>query len=144
VLEYAARSLKQHGFNNIVFIGDSGSNQDGQNAVAAALNAEWAGTGTRAHAIPGYYRSDPEGDAAIMDGARNQARADRQSRRPARHLADDGGGPPMVRNDTIVAQDSTNGIQGDPRGSTPEIGHALLDKNIGRTVEIITQSSPRG
>lgn len=59
VLEYAARSLKQHGFKNIVFIGESGPNQNGQNGVAAALNAEWAGTGTRAHAIPGYYRSDP-------------------------------------------------------------------------------------
>src|SRR5215510_7349923 len=35
VLEYAARSLKQHGFRDIVFIGDSGPNQDGQNAVAA-------------------------------------------------------------------------------------------------------------
>src|SRR5688500_8764917 len=36
VLEYAARSLKQHGFRDIVFIGDSGPNQPGQNAVAAA------------------------------------------------------------------------------------------------------------
>src|SRR5882672_9925109 len=34
VLEYDARSLKQHGFKNIVLIGDSGPNQDGQNAVA--------------------------------------------------------------------------------------------------------------
>ena len=33
VLEYAARSLKQHGFRDIVFIGDSGPNQDGQNAA---------------------------------------------------------------------------------------------------------------
>ena len=66
VLEYAARSLKQHGFRDIVFIGDSGPNQDGQIAVAAKLNAEWAGSNTRVHAIPGYYRSDPEGDAAIM------------------------------------------------------------------------------
>src|SRR5712675_3179428 len=60
VLEYAARSFKQHGFRNIVFIGDSGPNQDGQNAVAAKLTAEWAGaaSNTRVHAIPGYYRSD--------------------------------------------------------------------------------------
>ncbi len=48
--------------------------------------------------------------------------------------------PSMVRNDNIVVQDSTNGIQGDPRGSTPEIGRALLDKNVGRTVEMIEQS----
>src|SRR4051812_47117666 len=66
LLEYTARSLKQHGFRDIVFIGDSGPNQPGQEAVAAKLNAEWAGSKTRVHAITGYYRSDPEGDAAIM------------------------------------------------------------------------------
>src|SRR4029077_19325121 len=65
VLEYAARSLKQHGFRDIVFIGDSGPNQPGQEAVAAILNAEWAGSNVRVHAITGYYRGDPEGDAAI-------------------------------------------------------------------------------
>ena len=58
--------MKQHGFRDIIFIGDSGPNQAGQIAVAATLNAEWAGGNTRVHAIPGYYRSDPEGDAAIM------------------------------------------------------------------------------
>jgi len=140
VLEYAARSLKQHGFKNIVFIGDSGPNQDGQNAVAAKLNAEWAGTGTRAHAIPGYYRSDPEGDAAIMMARgikREQIGNHADPRDTSQMMAVD---PSMVRNDNIVAQDSTNGIQGDPRGSTSEIGRALLDKNIGRTVEMIKQS----
>ena len=140
VLEYAARSLKQHGFKNIVFIGESGPNQDGQNGVAAALNAEWAGTGTRAHAIPGYYRSDPEGDAAIMM-ARGIKRAQTGKHADPRDTSQMMGvDPSMVRNDSIVVQDSTNGIQGDPRGSTPEIGRALLDKNVGRTVEMIEQS----
>jgi creatinine amidohydrolase/Fe(II)-dependent formamide hydrolase-like protein len=48
--------------------------------------------------------------------------------------------PTMVRNAKIVAADGRNGIQGDPRGSTPEIGRALLDKNLTRTVEMIRQS----
>ena len=66
VLEYIARSVKQHGFRDVVFIGDSGPNQAGQMAVAATLNAEWAGSNVRVHAITGYYRADPEGDAAAM------------------------------------------------------------------------------
>ena len=67
VLEYIARSLKQHGFpRRRLHRRHSGPNQAGQIAVAATLNAEWAGGNTRVHAIPGYYRSDPEGDAAIM------------------------------------------------------------------------------
>src|SRR6188474_1244688 len=44
VLEYAARSFKQHGFLDVVLIGDSGGNQAGQQAAAAALNKEWAAT----------------------------------------------------------------------------------------------------
>ena len=140
VLEYAARSLKQHGFRDIVFIGDSGPNQDGQNAVAAKLNAEWAGSKTRVHAIPGYYRGDPEGDAAIMMSRgikREQIGNHADPRDTSQMMAVD---PTMVRNSKIVAMDGKNGIQGDPRGSTPEIGHALIDKNLARTVELIRQS----
>ena len=140
VLEYAARSLKQHGFRNIVFIGDSGPNQDGQNAVAAKLTAEWRGAGTRVHAIPGYYRSDPEGDAAIMMARgikREQIGNHADPRDTSQMMAVD---PTMVRNSKIVAADGKNGIQGDPRGSTAEIGRALIDKNMARTVDLIHQS----
>jgi creatinine amidohydrolase/Fe(II)-dependent formamide hydrolase-like protein len=140
VLEYAARSLKQHGFRDIVFIGDSGPNQDGQNAVAAKLNAEWTGAKTRVHAIPGYYRGDPDGDAAIMMSRgikREQIGNHADPRDTSQMMAVD---PTMVRNSKIVAMDGKNGIQGDPRGSTPEIGHALIDKNLARTVELIRQS----
>jgi len=142
VLEYAARSLKQHGFRDIVFIGDSGPNQDGQNAVAAKLNAEWAGapSNTRVHAIPGYYRSDPEGDAAIMISRgikKEQIGNHADPRDTSQMMAVD---PTMVRNSKIVAMDGKNGIQGDPRGSTAEIGRALIDKNLARTVDLIRQS----
>ena len=43
-------------------------------------------------------------------------------------------------NAKIVAADGKNGIQGDPRGSTAEIGRALIDKNMARTVDLIRQS----
>lgn len=55
VLEYAARSFKVNGFRDVVFIGDSGGNQNGMKAVAEMLNKEWAGTGVRIHFIPEYY-----------------------------------------------------------------------------------------
>ena len=140
VLEYAARSLKQHGFRDIVFIGDSGPNQEGQTAVAAKLNREWASLNTRVHAIPGYYRSDPEGDAAIMMARgikKEQIGNHADPRDTSQMMAVD---PTMVRNSKIVAADGKNGIQGDPRGSSAEIGHALIDKNMARTVDLIRQS----
>ena len=52
------RSLAVHGFENVVLIGDSGGNQDGMEAVADALNAEWRGEPARVHYIPEYYRED--------------------------------------------------------------------------------------
>jgi creatinine amidohydrolase/Fe(II)-dependent formamide hydrolase-like protein len=53
-----ASSLKQHGFKNIIFIGDSGGNQKGQAAVAEKLTAQWAGSALAA-TIPGYYTAPP-------------------------------------------------------------------------------------
>lgn len=55
VLEYAARSFKRHGFTDIVLVGDSGGNQEGQRLVAAALNKEWSATQVRVHHITAYY-----------------------------------------------------------------------------------------
>jgi creatinine amidohydrolase/Fe(II)-dependent formamide hydrolase-like protein len=55
VLESAARSVRQHGFVDVVFIGDSGGNQEGQKIVAGALNKEWASSRTRVHHITAYY-----------------------------------------------------------------------------------------
>ena len=37
VLEFAARSFRQHGFKHIAFLGDSGGNQTGQKMVADEL-----------------------------------------------------------------------------------------------------------
>src|SRR5262245_4461711 len=49
-----AHSYKMHGLENIVFIGDSGGNQDGMKAVAEKLNAQWSARPTVVH-IPEYY-----------------------------------------------------------------------------------------
>jgi creatinine amidohydrolase/Fe(II)-dependent formamide hydrolase-like protein len=140
VLEYAARSLKQHGFRDIVFIGDSGPNQPGQAAVAEKLNAEWAGSNVRVHAVAGYYRSDPEGDAQEMikrgirrDEIDNHA----DVRDTSQMMAVD---PTMVRTAKLQAGDGKNGIQGDPRRSTAEIGRALIERTVTRTVGLIRQS----
>lgn len=50
-----ARSMKAHGFEHVILLGDSGGNQDGMAAVAAALGEEWKGSGTDVFHIPEYY-----------------------------------------------------------------------------------------
>ena len=64
VLEFAARSFKQHGFVDIVLVGDSGGNQDGQRLVAAALNKEWMATAVRVHHTTAFYPG--RGDEWVM------------------------------------------------------------------------------
>jgi creatinine amidohydrolase/Fe(II)-dependent formamide hydrolase-like protein len=48
-------SLKTHGFKKIVLIGDSGGNQAGMKAVAAALSEKWKDSPCRIVFIPEYY-----------------------------------------------------------------------------------------
>jgi creatinine amidohydrolase len=56
LLTEIAASLRVHGFEHIVLVGDSGGNQDGMKAVAADLSAKWAGGKTTVHFIPEYYQ----------------------------------------------------------------------------------------
>jgi creatinine amidohydrolase len=52
-----AASLKAHGFEHVILIGDSGGNQDGMKTVAANLTSKWgAGSKTTIHFIPEYYQ----------------------------------------------------------------------------------------
>jgi creatinine amidohydrolase/Fe(II)-dependent formamide hydrolase-like protein len=54
MLTDVVHSLKMHGFQNIIMIGDSGGNQAGMKAVAERLNTQWNGNPVVAH-IPEYY-----------------------------------------------------------------------------------------
>jgi creatinine amidohydrolase len=52
-----AGSLRQHGFRHIVFIGDSGGNGEGMQAVADKLRGAWKGAPT-VHHVREYYEQD--------------------------------------------------------------------------------------
>ena len=55
LLDDIASSLKQAGFKDIIFIGDSGGNQKGMEIVAKELSQRWSGSGVLAYYIPEYY-----------------------------------------------------------------------------------------
>ena len=58
VLKDIATSLKNQGFKNIFFIGDSGGNVRSDTEAAAELMKEWAGSGARAFYIAEAYDYD--------------------------------------------------------------------------------------
>lgn len=68
ICEYAARSMKVHGFKTIVFIGDSGGNQRGMEEVANALNEEWRGSATHVYFLPDYYSNNGFRDWLVSQG----------------------------------------------------------------------------
>jgi creatinine amidohydrolase/Fe(II)-dependent formamide hydrolase-like protein len=66
LVEDIARSMKAHGFENIVLISDNGgSNQGGMKTVAEKLNKAWGKT--IAYYIPEYYQSWEAADARLLE-----------------------------------------------------------------------------
>lgn len=54
-LEDTARSLKEHGFKNICFLGEHGASQPVQKAIADKLTAEWKNEDVRVIQVGDYY-----------------------------------------------------------------------------------------
>jgi creatinine amidohydrolase len=134
VIEYAARSFKQHGFRDIVFLGDHGSYQSEEAAVAQRLGREWAATPVRAHAILEYYQASEHGFARLLESRGY----------PASEVGTHAGladtslmlalDPSLVRADRLKPGE---GDDGDPSRASAELGKLGVDLIVGKTVEAI-------
>ncbi|MGH7332662.1 MAG: creatininase family protein [Candidatus Rokuibacteriota bacterium] len=143
VLESAARSMRRHCFRDIVLLGDSGPNQPGQRAVAVRLNRQWAGTQARVHAIDDYYRASTEGFRAILR-ARGYGDAEIGVHAgladTSLMLAID---PRLVRVDRLPREPGAptpDGVEGDPRRSSAELGRLGVEVIVSRTVQAIQRA----
>lgn len=139
MLEDVGRSLNQHGFEHIVYIGDSGGNQTGMEAAAARLNAEWGKT--KAHFIPEFY--DNEGVQAHMEttfGIMEESEGWHDTYwLTAMQASVD---PETVRYEQRVkaGRASINGVSLVPLGRTIAVGEELLRWRIEQTVKAIRAS----
>ncbi|MBI3981985.1 MAG: creatininase family protein [Gemmatimonadetes bacterium] len=132
VLEWAARSLKAHGFTDILLIGDSGGNQNGQKAVAELLNAEWAGAGTgvRVHHIPDYYCANGNVEWLQSQGERQEDIGSHAGINDTSQLwALDA---TLVRPEKFAPNGGYqgSGVNGNPRRASAEYGRKLLELKI--------------
>ena len=139
-LESIARSLKRHGFRDVVFIGDHGGYQKSEQIVAARLNREWASTPTRAHAIVEYYDVTQKRYADLL---RERGISDREIGSHA-GLADTSLtlaiDPTLVRRDELrlaAAGAPNDGVRGDPARSSAELGAIGVDVIVAATVQAI-------
>ena len=145
-LESAARSVRLHGFRDVVFLGDHGSTQAGEKAVAARLNREWAATPARAHAIEAYYQAATAGFRELLRerGFRPEELGEHAALPDtALTLAVD---PRLVRTDPprdAQVPGAGTGVDGDPRRATVELGRLGVDLIVTRTVTAIRDSTNR-
>jgi creatinine amidohydrolase len=146
VLESAARSFKHHGFRDVVFLGDHGGYQKDMKVVADRLNKEWAATPVRAHAIEEYYRItiDAYGRALKARGIHDDEIGTHAG------LADTSLMlalvPGMVRTERLqpgVKLGSADGVYGDPRKSSAELGQLGVDAIVAGTVDAIRKAVAR-
>ncbi|MBM3727802.1 MAG: creatininase family protein [Acidobacteria bacterium] len=137
VLEYAARSLRRHGFRNIVFIGDSGPNQPGMKAVAEMLNAEWKDA--RVHFIAEYYRGNGFEDWLLTQGETKEAVGTHAGiHDTSLLLAVD---PKLVRMNKRALNGGFegSGVAGDPRRATAAYGQRGVRFVVETTVRRIRE-----
>ena len=145
VLEYAARSFRQHGFLDVALLGDSGGNQASQAAVADRLNAEWAGTPVRVHHLTDYYPGP--GDAwLVRQGEREEDVGSHAAMHDtASFLFLD---PSKLRLDRLErgTGGTGNGVTGHPGRSTAAYGEQILEMQIAaavRQIRALRESSRR-
>ena len=137
LLDAAARSLKVHGFTNILFIGDSGGNQAGMTAVANALSEEWKDDNVRVLALTDYYSTGRDHYRAWMlaqfgyDDAIIGSHAGISDTSQLLYVR-----PPGVRADRVKPWGGTadSGVSGDPMKATAEIGRMGIEFKVNAAI----------
>jgi creatinine amidohydrolase len=137
VLDAIARSLKAHGATDILFIGDSGGNQNGMTAVATKLNEEWKGSGTRVYALTSYYEEGRVHYRAWMEAAFGYgddiigSHAGISDTSQMLHVR-----PTGIRKNHLMAWGGPkdSGVSGDPMKATAEIGRMGIEFKVNAAI----------
>jgi len=148
ILESAARSFKQHGFRDIVFLGDHGGYQKSELKVAERLRREWASDpSARVHALTQYYEAS---QGPYIAALKKRGMSDAEIGTHA-GLADTSLAlavdPALVRAAELPrarAKDApSDGVAGDPRRATRELGQIGIGLIVQNSVSAI-QAMTRG
>ncbi len=146
IVDGAARSLKQHGFTDIVLIGDHGGYQPQLKTIAARLNREWAATPARVHFIDVYYSV---AQAPYADVLRARGLSDFQIGThagvadTALLMAIEPGLVRPERFDDAVKAGPAAGTVGDPRKATAALGELGVELIVARTADAIQAARSR-
>jgi creatinine amidohydrolase/Fe(II)-dependent formamide hydrolase-like protein len=144
-LEAAARSLRRHGMRHVVLLGDHGGYRDSLDRVATKLNREWRGA-AQVHTLPEYYRAAQDDFAAMLKArgfGSDEIGPHAGLADTALMLALD---PAQVRMDVAAARPrgkAADGVAGDPRRATAELGRLGVDHIVEATVAAIRSQTQK-
>lgn len=139
ILEDTARSLKEHGFINIILLGDHGGTQPAMQRIAQRLSTEWQSMPNQVIHIPDYYQNNGQEEwAARQNIGLNNIKAHGGFADTAQVMTID---PRQVRRNLIRSYNhqtaSTLGVAGDPSKATDQYGAQLLRLKVGAATEQI-------
>lgn len=151
ILESTAKSFKQHGFRDVVFLGDHGGYQKSEQRAADKINKEWAADGRfRATALTAYYEA---AQAPFNQALRSKGFSDAEIGTHA-GLADTSlmlaTDKSLVRTDLLeqgAKATPAEGVYGDPRKSTAELGqlgvHQIVERSVQAIQEVVKQHAAK-
>jgi creatinine amidohydrolase/Fe(II)-dependent formamide hydrolase-like protein len=140
MLEATGRSLVRAGFHDVVFLGDHGGYAASLEHVADKLNRDW-GKASRARALGEYYRTS---QGPYVEALKHKGFAADEIGLHA-GLADTSLmlalAPSMVRMDVAAERPrgAPDGVSGDPKRSSAELGQLGVDRIVEATVAAIRQ-----
>lgn len=150
LIDGAARSFKQHGFTDVMLIGDHGGYQSLLAEAASRLNRDWAKSPARAHFIGTYYEA---AQTPYNQKLREHGLSDAQiglhagAADTALMLATDAS---LVRREQMkidrdAEANKALGVMGDPRPASAALGQLGVELIVSRTVAAmrLALSSPR-
>ena len=119
-----------HGFTDIVFIGDSGGNQNGMRGVSETLNTEWSDTPTRVHFVGNYYSDNGVNDWLISQGETQESIGSHAGIRDTSQLMFIA--PQHIRDNKRVPGGGFegSGVSGDPSRASVEYGEKAIELKI--------------
>ena len=144
MLESSANSFRQHGFHDVIFLGDHGGYQRNEVNVANRINKKLGSAASfRAHALTAFYEA---AQTPFNQALRGKGFTDAQIGTHAGlsdtslTLAID---KSLVRTDLMAEgarPGSPNGVAGDPRKSSVELGKIGVQIIVDRSVQAIQEA----
>jgi creatinine amidohydrolase/Fe(II)-dependent formamide hydrolase-like protein len=123
--EAVVASMVTNGFRNVILMGDHGGGQQELASLAGTLNTRYAPKGVHVYFVSSVYKEARDDFNAWLK--QHDLPVGTHASIPDTSELMYLGGDTYIRKDKLAAGDGSNGVQGDPRPSTPEMGKLYFD-----------------